>query len=96
MAGSAPIVTSNTVSSATITPGGTADWTVAAQDATARTFTVSRDVTDTQGNVATVTNSLTISDALVYGAATTTDPAVTLTVDPANPRIVHISVSVDA
>lgn len=96
MAGSAPIVTSNTVTSATIVPGGTADWTVAAQDATARTFTVSRDVTDTQGNVATVTKSLTISDPLVYGPATTTDPAVTLTVDGVDPKVVHISVSVDA
>lgn len=96
MAGSAPVVTSNTVGSATLVPGGTTDWTVAAQDATARTFAMTRDITDTQGNVATVTKSITISDAVTYGTPSTSDPAVTLTVDPVDPRIVHVAVSVDA
>lgn len=96
MAGSAPVVTSNTVTSSTLNPGGTADWVVSAQDATARTFTMSRDVTDTQGNVATVTQSITISDAVTYGTPSTTDPAVTLVVDAVDPRIVHVQVSASA
>lgn len=96
MAGSAPVVTSNTTTSATINPGGTADWTVNAQDATARTFAAQRPITDTQGNTAIVSYTWTISDALTYGTPTTTDPAVTLTVDPVDPRIVHVAVSVDA
>ena len=96
MAGSAPVVLTNTATSATINPGGTADWTVTAHDATARTFTVSRNITDTQGNAVTVTQSFTISDVLVYGPATTSDPDVTLTVDPVDPRIVHVSVDADA
>lgn len=96
MAGSAPVVTANTATSDTVAPGGSADWTVQAQDATARTFVVSRNLTDTQGNTVTVTKTFTISDALTYGAVTVSDPAVTAVVDPVDPRIVHLSVSVDA
>lgn len=96
MAGSVPVVLTNTTTSDTIAPGGTTDWTVTAQDATARTFTMTRDVTDTQGNVLTVSKTVTISDPLTYGAPSSSDPAVTLTVDPVDPRIVHVAVSVDA
>lgn len=96
MAGNAPVVLTNTLTSDTVNPGGTVDWTVNAQDATARTFTMTREITDSQGNVMTVTKTVTISDALTYGPATTTDPDVTLTVDPVDPRVVHVSVDADA
>lgn len=96
MAGSPPVVTANNVTATVLAPGGTADWTVDAQDATARTFSATRDITDTQGNVATVTKSLTISDPLAYGPPTSSDPAVTLVVDTVDPRIVHIAVSANA
>lgn len=96
MAGSAPVVTANNVTASVLNPGGTADWTVDAQDATARTFSVSRDITDTQGNAATVTRTLTISDVLTYGPATSNDPAVTLVVDSVDPRVVHIQVAANA
>lgn len=96
MAGSAPSITANNVTQSVLAPGATADWTVDAVDATARTFTVSRDVSDTQGNKATVTKTLTISDPLTFGTPTSSDPNVTLVVDGVDPRIVHITVSANA
>lgn len=96
MAGSAPVVTKNTLTATTVNPGGTTDWEVDATDASARTFTASRSVTDTQGNEAIVTTSVTISDPLTYGPVTVTDPAVTAVVDAVDPRIVHFQVSASA
>lgn len=96
MAGSPPVVTENSLSQGTVTPGGSATWITRATDATARTVTMSRTVTDNQGNATTVTESLTIGDALVWGPPQCDDPAISFLVDPNDPEKIYVSVSADA
>lgn len=90
---SAPIVTTNELSAATVNPGESLTWRTVASDADARVVPVSRTVTDSAGNVTVFGATLTVEDPLTYGPPTSDDPNVVLVVDASDPTIVHVTVS---
>ncbi|WP_405112254.1 hypothetical protein OG559_03295 [Micromonospora sp. NBC_01405] len=77
-----PVIRSITATPSTLQPGQTAQVVIDAYDPDARTVTVTGKVTDVAGHVATATTTLTVGDPLKF-ELTTTDPAVTIVVDPA-------------
>jgi hypothetical protein len=89
----APIIQTNEVTPGTVNPGQQATWNTVAIDPDARTASFSRTVEDTTGQEVTFDNTITISDQLTYGPPTTTDPGITLTVDPVDETIVHVQVA---
>ena len=89
----APVIQINEVTPGTVQPGGQATWTTKAIDPDARTASFSRTVEDSTGQEVTFANTITISDPLTYGAPTTADPGITLTVDPVDETIVHVQVA---
>lgn len=89
----APVIQTNDLTPGTVNPGGQAVWTTRAIDPDARTANLSRTVEDLGGQEVTFTKTITISDPLTYGPPTTPDPGITLTVDPTDETIVHVSVA---
>lgn len=96
MAGSPPVVTENSLSQTVADPGTTVTWTTRALDATARTVTMKRLASDSQGNTVEVTESLTIGEVISWGTPTCDDPAISFLVDAQDPTIVYVAVSPDA
>ncbi len=86
----APTVTKNDFPSS-VPVGSTNDWVVDAQDADARSVTLTRTITDSAGNPRVVSKSTMVTDILSYGPPTCDDPDVVFVVDPNDPRIVHVT-----
>ncbi|MGH3878060.1 MAG: hypothetical protein ACRDSK_13605 [Actinophytocola sp.] len=89
----APVVVENTLTPSTVNPGGSSQWTTRATDSDARSATLQRPVTDSQGNTTVFSSTLTVSDPLTYGQPTCDDPGVALVVDAVDPTIVHVTVA---
>jgi len=89
----APVQSVNQLANGAVQPGGTTTWRTVATDPDADVHTFTRTVTDAAGNVTVFTTDLTVNDPLIYGTPTCDDPKVTLTVDPNDVTLVHVSVA---
>lgn len=88
-----PVIVTNELNPSTIPTNGSTTWRTVAQDPDARTATLSRPVTDTQGNTILVEATMILQDPLTYGPPTCDDPGVSLVVDSSDPTIVHVTAS---
>lgn len=82
----APIVDSVVITPSTIAPGGSADIKVNAHDPDTGLVTLTGTVRDQAGNVANVSGTVTITDALTF---TLTASRGTVTQDAADPSLFH-------
>lgn len=86
-----PVIRGLSLTPANVKPGESTTAVVDAFDPDSRTVTVKAQVSDSAGNVATLSSILGIGDPLTY-EVTTDDPTVTVVVDPQNPAVFHLAV----
>lgn len=89
----APVVTKNTLAPAVVNPGGSTLWTTEATDADARTVGLTRNSTDSTGNVTVFAADLVVSDPITYGLPQCNDPKVSFSVSPTDPTKVTVTVA---
>lgn len=88
-----PVIIINDLNPSTIPTNGSTTWRTVAQDADARTATLRRPVTDSDGNTVLSEAMLILQDPLTYGPPTCDDPGISLVVDSSDPTIVHVTAS---
>lgn len=87
----APVIVTNSISPATLSPGQTATWRTIASDPDAQSYPVTRTVHDSQGNTVVFNATLLVEDPLTYDTPTSSDGRVTFQVDSQDPTVVRVS-----
>ena len=89
----APVPVANTLVKSTLKPGESTVWTTKAEDPDNFISNIQRPYSDGEGNTGVFTQTVTVSDPIIYGEPTSDDPRVVLTVDPSDPEKVNVSVT---
>ena len=84
----APIIDSVVITPSSITPGGSADIKINAHDPDTGLVTLSGTVTDQNGEVAQVSGTVTITDALTFELSASRG---TVVQDAADPSLFHFT-----